>query len=137
MRHPIRLHWVFICCIRCGLLWGVPGGGTSGGLGGAGAGRWCDAVAAGQPSAQHHAVDVRFAQFRGLAGLPDDLSVHSLRHSYVSHLIEDGTDPLFVQQQVGHSWASTTAVYTTVGADARNRMLKAALARAYQKDGDG
>jgi len=55
----------------------------------------------------------------------------------VSHLIEDGTDPLFVQQQVGHSWASTTAVYTTVGADARNRMLKAALARAYQMDGDG
>lgn len=57
--------------------------------------------------------------------------------SCVSHLIEDGTDPLFVQQQVGHSWASTTAVYTTVGADARNRMLKAALARAYQKEGDG
>jgi site-specific recombinase XerD len=55
----------------------------------------------------------------------------------VSHLIEDGTDPLFVQQQVGHSWVSTTAVYTTVGADARNRMLKAALAGAYQKDGDG
>ena len=82
-------------------------------------------------------IDVRFAQFRRLAGLPDDLSVHSLRHSYVSHLIEDGTDPLFVQQQVGHSWASTTAVYTTVGADARNRMLKAALARAYQTDGDG
>ena len=77
------------------------------------------------------------AQFRRLAGLPNDLSVHSLRHSYVSHLIEDGTDPLFVQQQVGHSWASTTAVYTTVGADARNRMLKAALARAYQKDGNG
>jgi site-specific recombinase XerD len=30
----------------------------------------------------------------------------------VSHLIEDGVDPLFVQQQVGHSWASTTAIYT-------------------------
>jgi integrase len=42
-------------------------------------------------------IDDRFAQFRRLAGLPDDLSVHSLRHSYVSHLIEDGTDPLYVQ----------------------------------------
>jgi site-specific recombinase XerD len=81
-------------------------------------------------------IDDRFAQFRELAGLPGDLSVHSLRHSYVSHLIEDGTDPLFVQQQVGHSWASTTAVYTTVGADARNRMLTAALARAFEKDKD-
>jgi integrase/recombinase XerC len=80
-------------------------------------------------------VDDRFAQFRALAGLPPELSVHCLRHSYVSHLIEDGVDPLFVQQQVGHSWASTTATYTTVGADARNRMLRSALARAYDADG--
>jgi integrase/recombinase XerC len=77
-------------------------------------------------------IDDRFAQLRGLAGLPDDLSVHCLRHSYVSHLIEDGADPLFVQWQAGHSWASTTATYTTVGQDARNRMLRAALARAYE-----
>ncbi|NDL57848.1 tyrosine-type recombinase/integrase [Phytoactinopolyspora mesophila] len=79
-------------------------------------------------------IDDRFAQFRRLADLPDDLSVHSLRHSYVSHLIEDGVDPLFVQQQVGHSWASTTAAYTTVGTDARNRMLKQALGRVYGPD---
>jgi len=77
-------------------------------------------------------IDDRFAQLRALAGLPGELSVHCLRHSYVSHLIEDGTDPLFVQWQAGHSWASTTATYTTVGQDARNRMLRAALARAYQ-----
>ena len=35
-----------------------------------------------------------------------------LQITAVSHLIEDGVDPLFVQQQVGHSWASTTAIYT-------------------------
>jgi integrase/recombinase XerC len=63
------------------------------------------------------------------AGLPIELTVHCLRHSYVSHLIEDGVDPLFVQHQVGHSWASTTAIYTSVGADAKNRMLHHALAR--------
>ena len=76
-------------------------------------------------------IDDRFAAWRAAAGLPGELSVHCLRHSYISHLIEDGTDPLFVQQQAGHSWASTTAVYTTVGQDARNRMLRAALARAF------
>ena len=76
-------------------------------------------------------VDDRFAYWRAAAGLPGELSVHCLRHSYVSHLIEDGVDPLFVQQQVGHSWASTTAVYTTVGADAKNRMLRTALDRAF------
>ena len=77
-------------------------------------------------------IDDRFAAWRAAAGLPGELSVHCLRHSYISHLIEDGTDPLFVQQQAGHSWASTTAVYTTVGQDARNRMLRAALARAFE-----
>jgi integrase/recombinase XerC len=80
-------------------------------------------------------VDDRFAAWRGAAGLPAGLSVHCLRHSYVSHLIEDGVDPLFVQQQVGHSWASTTATYTTVGQDARNRMLRSALARAFGEAG--
>ena len=77
-------------------------------------------------------VDDRFAQWRAAAGLPAELSVDCLRHSYISHLIEDGADPLFVQQQAGHSWASTTAVYTTVGQDARNRMLRAAVARAFE-----
>jgi len=79
-------------------------------------------------------VDDRFARWRAAAGLPAELSVHCLRHSYVSHLIEDGVDPLFVQQQVGHSWASTTAVYTQVGGDAKNRMLRAALDAAFSAE---
>jgi hypothetical protein len=37
-----------------------------------------------------------------------------------------------IQEQAGHSWASTTATYTTVGQDARNRMLRSALARAFE-----
>jgi len=80
-------------------------------------------------------VDERFAAWRQAAGLPVELSVHCLRHSYVSHLIEDGADPLFVQHQVGHSWASTTAMYTTVGADHQNRMLRDALDRAFSSEG--
>ena len=80
-------------------------------------------------------LEVEDAAWRQAAGLPAELSVHCLRHSYISHLIEDGADPLFVQQQAGHSWASTTAVYTTVGQDARNRMLRSALDRAFGEDG--
>ncbi len=44
----------------------------------------------------------RFAAYCDRLGLPAALSPHCLRHSYVSHLVEDGIDPLFVQQQVGH-----------------------------------
>jgi integrase/recombinase XerC len=79
-------------------------------------------------------VDDRFALWRATAGLPGELSVHCLRHSYISHLVEDGVDPLFVQQQAGHSWASTTAVYTSVGTDAKNRMLRQALQIAFTAD---
>ena len=76
-------------------------------------------------------VDERFAGYRDAAGLAGFLTPHCLRHSYVLHLIEDGADPVFVQHQAGHSWASTTAGYTSVGADHANRMLRAALDRAF------
>ena len=51
----------------------------------------------------------RFAAYRDALGLEPGLDFHSLRRSYVTHLIEDGWDPLFVQQQAGHEYASTTA----------------------------
>ena len=47
--------------------------------------------------------------------------------SYVTHLIEDGWDALFVQQQVGHEHASTTSIYTCVSSDFRTRTLRRAL----------
>jgi integrase/recombinase XerC len=62
-------------------------------------------------------------------GLDPLLHPHCLRHSYV--LIEDGFDPLFVQQQVGHRWGSTTALYTGVSGDYRNRTLRRALDAAF------
>lgn len=81
----------------------------------------------------------RFAEYRNAVGLPPEIGLHCLRHSYVTHLIEDGYDPLFVQQQVGHSYASTTALYTSVSSDFRTRTLRRALdeqlARALRPGG--
>jgi site-specific recombinase XerD len=54
----------------------------------------------------------RLAQYRDELGLDPVLDFHSLRRSYVTHLIEDGWDPRFVQEQVGHEHASTTSIYT-------------------------
>jgi len=79
-------------------------------------------------------IDDRFAAWRVAAGLPTELSVHCLRHSYISHRIEEGVDPLFVQYQAGHSWASTTAGYTKVGSDHMNKMLRSALDRAFSNE---
>lgn len=86
----------------------------------------------GRISARH--INDRFAAYRDALGLPSELTPHCLRHAYVSHLVEDGVDPLFVQHQVGHSWASTTAVYTSVSADYKNRALRRALGRAFEED---
>ncbi|MBB3326464.1 site-specific recombinase XerD [Friedmanniella antarctica] len=71
----------------------------------------------------------RFAEYRDAAGLPAELHPHCLRHSYVTHLIEDGWDPTFVQHQVGHIWGSTTALYSGVSGDFKNQTLRATLDR--------
>ena len=56
---------------------------------------------------------------------------HSLRHSYVSHLTEDGVDRRFIQVNVGHEADSSTAVYTHVSSDFMNTALHKALAPAF------
>jgi integrase/recombinase XerC len=70
----------------------------------------------------------RFVAYREALGFDAGLDFHSLRRSYVTHLIEDGYDPRFVQEQVGHEHASTTSLYTCVSSDFRTRTLRRHLA---------
>ncbi|MFE0777795.1 tyrosine-type recombinase/integrase [Streptomyces sp. NPDC058861] len=51
---------------------------------------------------------------------------------YVTHLIEKGMDARFVQEQVGHEHASTTAIYTCVSSGFRTRALRRALDATMQ-----
>lgn len=73
------------------------------------------------------AANEAFSDVRDAAGLPQELDLHSLRHSYITHLIEFGYPERFVQDQVGHSYASTTALYTHVSDEYRNRLVRRAL----------
>jgi site-specific recombinase XerD len=57
-------------------------------------------------------LDRAFEEAREAAGLPGELDLHALRHSYVTHLVEFDYPERFVQDQVGHAYASTTAIYT-------------------------
>ena len=63
---------------------------------------WMFPGKSGEPM-PHGTVQQAFARALKAAGLPGGFSCHSLRHSYASQLLADGTSPAYVQEQLGHA----------------------------------
>ncbi|MBG0859009.1 MAG: tyrosine-type recombinase/integrase [Bacteroidales bacterium] len=55
-----------------------------------------------------------FRQSMKKAGIKKDVGVHSLRHSYATHLHENGLDIRYIQELLGHKSTRTTEIYTHV-----------------------
>jgi integrase/recombinase XerD len=64
------------------------------------------------------------------AGVTKDVSPHTLRHSFATHLLEGGADVRVVQELLGHASVTTTQIYTLVTVDNLREVFAAAHPRA-------
>jgi len=87
-----------------------------------------------QNAARHlsvSAVQNVFRLARAATGLPAEATVHTLRHCYATHLLEEGVSLRLISQYLGHASLETTLIYTHL-TPLNEQRTRAALATLHQ-----
>ncbi|HWR85284.1 MAG TPA: site-specific tyrosine recombinase XerD, partial [Rhodoglobus sp.] len=82
----------------------------------------------GRLSRQHAFLIIRAAAERAQLGV--EISPHTFRHSFATHLLQGGADVRVVQELLGHASVATTQIYTMVTADALRDVYQSSHPRA-------
>jgi integrase len=75
-------------------------------------------------SISNSSVQVAFRSALKTTGISKKATVHSLRHSWATHLLEEGINLRLIQTWLGHSSPSTTSVYTHLTEKAKTKAVK-------------
>lgn len=68
-------------------------------------------------------------QYQHSAGIEDDITPHTLRHSFAAHLLENGADLKSIQEMMGHADISSTQIYSHM----MNSKIKSVYAKAHPR----
>lgn len=77
----------------------------------------------------HRQAWVVFREFAQLSGLTKHVTPHVMRHSFATHLLENGADIVTIKELLGHESLSTTQIYTNVSLEHMRRSYEEAHPR--------
>ena len=82
----------------------------------------------------HRQAWVIFREFAQLSGLTKHVTPHVMRHSFATHLLENGADIMTIKELLGHESLSTTQIYTNVSLEHMRRSYEEAHPRDREKN---